>query len=749
VFGLTYGLPAAAGAQTAAPVEPTIFPSSAREEFQVGRAESSIRVDGSLDEAAWASAMRWSLPFETSPGNNTAARVETLCYVTYDDANLYLACEALDPDPTGIRAFITDRDDVDGHDRVGFTIDPFNDARRAFEFGVTALGVQSDGVFDQQQGWTDLSWDAIWSSAGRITNRGYMVEAAIPFRSLRFPSGAGIKTWGIFAWRQWPRSESVETRSMQLDRNNSCMLCQANLATGFQGISPGVNLELVPTVTSSRTDSRDEFPTDPLARGSLDAEPGLDLRWGITSDLTLNTTVNPDFSQVEADVAQLDVNNRFALFFPEKRPFFLEGADFFGTPLRAVFTRTITDPILGTKLTGKMGANAMGTIVARDRTSNFVFPGNQGSSSASLEQDMTTVLARFRRDVGASSTLGVLYTGRESDAYYNRVGGVDGFFRPWNPLTVQLQYLRAATDYPDSLGEESDQVTGGFGGDAFTARVKYSTRNWLFQAIYQSLDPGFRADAGFINQVDIRRFNVWGQRKFWGRPGGGFSQIDLNGGWWRDENLDGRLTMEGLWGNVYFEGPLQTFFWINPDRVHEYFEGQIFPQTRLWTGWGIRPSGNLGVNLQFVTGDAIDFANARKAFRLELSPSVDLRLGRHIDVRLSHRLQRLSSEGTEIFTANLSQIRTVYNFNPRTFVRAIIQLRYTDRNPEVHEDEVNREEQNLFSQLLFSYKVNPQTVFFLGYTDTRLGSTAEDFQTIPLTQSSRTFFMKLGYAWRP
>jgi hypothetical protein len=746
---LTAGLPAAAAAQTEASMEPPIFASSAREEFLVDRAESTIRVDGALDEAAWTSAMRLSLPFETSPGDNTPARAETRCHVTYDDANLYLACEAFDPDPASIRAFVTDRDDVDEHDRVGFTIDPFNDTRRAFEFGITALGVQSDGVFDQQQGWTDRSWDAIWTSAGRITDSGYIVEAAIPFRSLRFPSSAGIQTWGIFAWRQWPRSEAVEFRSMRLDRNNSCMLCQANLATGFQGISPGVNLELVPTITSSRTDSRDEFPTDPLARGSLDAEPGLDLRWGITSDLTVNTTVNPDFSQVEADVAQLDVNNRFALFFPEKRPFFLEGADFFSTPLRAVFTRTIADPLVGTKLTGKTGANAVGTIVARDRTSNFVFPGNQGSSSASLEQDMTTVVARFRRDVGASSTLGVLYTGREGDAYHNRVGGVDGFLRPWNPLTVQFQYLRAGTDYPDSLAEENDQATRGLGGNALTARVKYSTRNWLFQGFYQRLDPGFRADAGFINQVDLRSFNFWGQRKFWGRPGGGFSQIALNGGVWRDENLDGRLTTEGVWGNIYFEGPLQTFFWINPDRVSEFFEGQIFTQTRLWSGWGIRPSGNVGVNLQFNTGDAIDFTNAQKAFRLELNPSVDLRLGRHVDLRLSHRLQRLSTKGTEIFTANLTQVRTVYNFNPRTFVRAIVQFRNTDRNPALYGDEVNRGEQNLFTQFLFSYKVNPQTVAFLGYTDTRLGSTDESFQTIPLRQSSRTFFMKLGYAWRP
>ncbi|NIQ52713.1 MAG: carbohydrate binding family 9 domain-containing protein, partial [Gemmatimonadetes bacterium] len=164
--------------------------------------------------------------------------------MTFDATNLYLGCRAIDPDPTRIRAFITDRDDIDSHDRVVFTLDPFNDGRRAFEFGVSALGVQSDAVFNQQgsgegdgaEGNRDESWDAIWSSAGRVTDEGFVVEAAIPFKSLRFPSEGGVQSWGFFVSRLWPRSEAVETRSMHWDRSNACELCQANVLTGFEDI---------------------------------------------------------------------------------------------------------------------------------------------------------------------------------------------------------------------------------------------------------------------------------------------------------------------------------------------------------------------------------------------------------------------------------------------------------------------------------------------------------------------------------
>lgn len=726
----------------------------AREEFTIQRASGEVSVDARLDEDAWNSAMRLPLRYEVSPGNNTQARVETMCLVTFDDDNLYFGCEASDPSPESIRAYVTDRDDVGQHDRVGISIDPFNDARRAFSFAVSALGVQMDAVFDQQQqqqqndGNQGLSWDAIWNSAGRITQDGYVVEAAIPFKSLRFPSTGDVQTWGIYAWRMWPRSENVEFRSMRLDRNNSCVLCQANLATGFQGIAPGTNLQFTPTLTSSKTDTRSSLSA-PMEPGRVDGEPGLDVQWGITTDLTLNATVNPDFSQVEADAAQLDVNNRFALFFPEKRPFFLEGADFFSTPLPAVFTRTIVSPVAGTKITGKSGANAVGAIVARDRLTNLTFPSSRESDDTSISQGATTFIARYRRDVGASSNVGVLYAGREGAGYHNRVAGVDGFWRPLRSVTARFQYLRSETAYPEAVAEDFAQRTEGFGGDALSLTVNYSTRSWRLQANYRQLSPGFRADAGFINQVDARNIGVWGGRTLWGRRGGWFSRMEINGGAWHSEAFDGRLNQEGIWANVFYEGPLQTFFWFNPNKRRENVDGRMLDQLQLWTGMGIRPSGNIGMRLEGSVGDFADYANSQGGFQISAGPAIDLRLGTHVDLRLSHNVQRMSRDGQEVFTANLSQLRLVYNFNPRTFIRAIVQYRDVTRNPVTNAGSFAPEQRSVFGQFLFSYKVNPQTVFFLGYSDNLQAETAQDLTRTDFTRTNRSLFMKIGYALRP
>ncbi len=716
--------------------------------FPITPTTADIRIDGVLSETIWHQALPITLPFETFPGDNTPAPFETTCRVLYDQDHLYFACEAFDPHPEQIRAYITDRDNVGEHDHVALIIDPFNDARRAFDFTINALGVQADGLRDSQGGF-DETWDAIWDSAGRITEQGFVVEAAIPFKSLRFPGTEALQTWGMYLERWQPRSQRVHTMSIYWDRSNSCLLCQTNLLNGIEGIRPGRNVEVVPTVTSRRTDERETFPEGKLEAGTLDAELGLDARWSITPNLALNATLNPDFSQVEADVAQLDVNNRFALFFPEKRPFFLEGADFFDTPLDAVFTRTIADPSFGTKLTGKAGANAIGLIAARDEITNLLFPGSQRSSSSTLEEKATTVIGRYRRDIGASSTAGVIYTGREGQDYYNRVGGVDGFVQLAGPLTSRVQYLRSQTHYPDSTAAHHDQPSGRFNGDAFRVQLNYDTRNWDVSSFFQSFHPDFRADAGFMTQVGLRQFDLRGTRRVWGGPDRWYTRLLFTTGGGRREDFEGQRLDQFVFMALGFEGPLQTSLSINPDRFYSYFEGKDFTIDRLNTWFSIQPTGYLDFSVFGQFGEAIDFDNVREAGLVRLSPSLDLRLGPAVELGLDHTLQRLSTAGRSIFTANLSQVRAVYNFTTRLFVRTIVQFRHTRRNPDLYTDEVDRISKALFTQLLFSYKLNPQSVIFIGYSDNRLGETDMLYNQIPLTPSDRTVFLKLGYAWRP
>src|SRR5215210_3993296 len=339
-------------------------PRSERPVHRIERAASEIKVDGVLDEAAWQTAAVVALKYETRPGENTPPPVATETLVTYDDGHIYVAFRAHDPDPSAIRAHLSDRDDAFSDDFVGIVLDTFNDERRAFEFFVNPLGVQMDMFIDDVSGNEDASWDTIWSSAGKITADGYAVEIAIPLSSLRFPRTEGEQTWGFDALRFYPRSQTARISSHPLDRNVNCYLCQASKMSGFSGITPGRNVELAPTVTSARTDQRQDLPSGPFDEGKLESDLGLTAKWGITPNLTLNAALNPDFSQVEADAAQLDVNTQFALFFPEKRPFFLEGADFFATPFDVVFPRNVADPSWGLKLTGKEGKNAVGVFAA-------------------------------------------------------------------------------------------------------------------------------------------------------------------------------------------------------------------------------------------------------------------------------------------------------------------------------------------------------------------------------------------------
>ena len=729
--------------------------------FLVAPADADISVDGRLDEAGWDGAAVIPLPFEVNPGENVAAPVDTECRVTYDRERLYLGCVAHDPDPEAIRAYIVDRDGIGGHDQIILTLDPFNDQRRAFQFGVSALGVQFDAVLAQQgvggpnQGAgepaVDPSWDAIWASAGTIDGDGYVVEASIPFQSLRFPATEGVATWGLYLSRIWPRSSAVETRSATWDRDNSCILCQANELTGLQGIHPGGTLQLTPTLTAGRSDAVGTAPDVGLQAGSVTREVGLDAVWGVTSDVTVNLTVNPDFSQVEADVAQLDVNNRFALFYPERRPFFLEGADFFGTPIQAVFTRSISNPTAGAKLSGKVGANALGFLLARDRSNNLLIPGSQSSTITTLDAEVTTAVARIRRDLAGTSTVGGLFTSRQGAGYHNHVGGVDAFFRPLPSLTIQAQALRSQTRYPAEVSERYGQTEGGFTGDAVQAQANWASRSWLFNSEFTRVSSGFRADAGFVNQAGVRGGFANAVRRFLGDSAGWFTEFRIVSGVWRNEDFEGNRLNGGMWLGVVYRGPMQSSLGIWPNfAMKEHYAGTTFEGLRtVYFSGGIQPSGAVGLNLNGEVGNVVDYANAQVAKQVRVSPGIELRLGRNVEANVQHTLQRLTRDGDEVLTANLTQVRGVYNFSARSLLRGVVQYQRTDRNQGSYAEAVDPRSSSLFAQILYAYKVNPQTVLFVGYSEGRNGLLDHTGVDTPLTTTGRTFFLKLGYAFRP
>ncbi|MEA2603264.1 MAG: hypothetical protein QOF89_4256 [Acidobacteriota bacterium] len=729
----------------ASPVAPPVAAPPLRQ-FQVMRAATPVRIDGALDDDVWKTATVVDLPYEWFPGDNATPPVKTEALVTYDGDNLYVGFRCHDPNPKAIRAHLMDRDALGPFlqdDHVGFSVDTFNDERHAFQFRVNPRGVQVDGTFSEANGAEDFSWDAIWNAASRITADGWEAEIAIPLRQLRFPRTTGPQTWGFDLFRSYPRSVRHRITSRYTDRAKDCILCQENKISGFQGMAPGRNLELDPTLTGLRSDTLDAFPNGHLQKDKSKVDPGLTARWGVTPNVTLSAAINPDFSQVEADVAQLAINTRFALFFPEKRPFFLEGADLFITPLQAVFTRTVAEPRWGAKVDAKEGKNSLGLFLAEDRINNFIIPSNQSSGVASLDDDVDSAAFRFRRDVGERSALGVLYTDREGkgDDYHNRMAGLDGFFRFTPSDTIRVQYLRSDTRYPLAIAQSAQQPLDSFDDDAYHLQYDHFAQNWKGFIFYQDLGPDFRADSGFIPRVDVRTAEGQFERFFYGDKESWYAQTSVGFHALRTENHQGLLTDQSAELFASYTGALQSALDVHYLHNKTFFDGTTFDLDQQVFNFAITPTGGLRLGLSAQFGDDIDFDNSRPARSVTWLPSIGIRLGQHLNVNASYQDARLWVADGQLFDARLAQTRIVYQFNVRTFVRAIVQYQDIERDPSLYLFPVGSRRRDLFGQFLFSYKINPQTVLFTGYTNTQLGRFG-----IPLTQTDRTFFLKIGYA---
>lgn len=712
------------------------------------RAASPIVVDGRLDEIAWQAAAVVAVPWEWFPGDNTAAPVETEALVTFDDERLYVAFRARDPRPAEIRAHLADRDDAFGDDAVGFAVDPFNDRRTAYLFRVNPLGVQMDARLSDVDDSEDWSWDAIWDAEGRLTADGYVVETAVPLSQLRFPRGGGdgggedsARTWGFLAQRRYPRNVEHQLASVARDRGLDCLVCQFAPLAGFTVRRPGLDLALQPTVTAGRTDAASS-PGGDLVAGGEDVEAGLTARWNPTASLTVLGTVNPDFSHVEADAVQLEVNTRFALFFPERRPFFLEGADAFSTFLPAVFTRTIADPSAGAKLTGKAGPYGFGLLAAEDTINNLLFPGFEGSRRTSLDQDVLAGVLRVRRDVGATSSLGLLWTGRDAaGGYGNHVAGIDGTLRPSDAKAIRFQLLGSHTRYPDAVAGDFGQPVDGFTGHALTVQASHSDREWFWFGRFDEVDDGFRADSGFLPQVGYRFAQAGANRTFWGDEGRWYRRLEVFLGADTTHELAGDVEDWGADLNATWWGPRQSVVEINLAPNEESFAGDTYWSFRQGVDASFRPSGDLGLAFGVRWGGTIDFDNRRDADFLRLAGQADFHLGRRVEGTVGHEWQDFEVAPGPLFRAHVTEARLVYHLNVRTFVRAIVQHVDLERNPAVYLFPVEEDEDDLFGQFLFSYKLDPQTLLLAGYSDQRAATTGSS-----LEPAGRTFFLKLGYA---
>ncbi|WP_162301453.1 carbohydrate binding family 9 domain-containing protein [Cognatilysobacter segetis] len=716
-----------------------VFPAAAQEVTRIPHLDGEIVIDGVLDDAAWSQATPVELNYEISPGDNVAPPVRTTMRIASTRDALYLSFHAQDPDPSKIRAHLTDRDGAYRDEFVGVMLDTFDDHRRNYEFFVNPFGVQMDLIREEATGNEDDSWDGLWTSAGRVTADGYDVEIRIPFSTLRFRDTEGAKRWGVIGFRSYPRNVRHQIANVVVPRGGNCLMCQAAKFEGMEGVQQGRNIEVVPTLTMTNAQTRDRADGDWHGDG-VQIEPGVDVSWAPSPNLTLNATINPDFSQVESDQAQLDLTTNFALYFPEKRPFFMEGADYFNTPFQVLYTRQIADPDYGLRVTGRTGSGAYGAFVARDAITQLLVPGVLGSGFEILEQPADVLVARYRHDLNASTSIGLVTTARHGDDYRNDVAGVDGRWQHGSH-TVVAQLLRSDSQYPLQLGFDDAAPTG----NAWRAAYDYETRNWFASTWHEQVDPGFRADLGFIGQVGYDKSLVGGGYNWFFDKGSKINRVQLYTDYDITHRFDGQLLERELEARLQANGPMQSTVGIQGMTRDRFWNGRLFGESYVNLFANATPRSGMQIGGNFRFGPQIDLAASRRGqgrfFDIYGNFSIGLGLSFNVDLFQ----QSLRRDGGTAFEATVLDTRLAWQLDPRQRLRLTVQASNVDKDPALYAHPVNRHARDVGAQLVYSYKVNPRTAVYAGGA---LGGFLDD-EHRDLFASNRGVFVKLSYGWQP
>jgi len=509
---------------------------------------------------------------------------------------------------------------------------------------------------------------------------------------------------------------------------------------GFKNAQQGSQLEINPILTIAKSESRDDAGV--IQSNGTEYEPGLNLRWGITPEITLDATLNPDFSQVESDAAQLSVNENFALFFDEKRPFFQEGSNFFNSNTRAIYTRTVTDPDFGVKITGRQDAHTLGAFAVQDATTNIIIPGTFGSELANINEASKVFAGRYRYDFSPDFNLGLVSTYREAGDYENVLLSFDGVYRWDDKHRFRFQYLETQTDNSEELQSEFS-LAEKQSGSGLRLNYRYNTRDWFGFFNYLDLDEDFRADLGFITQVNLEEFFLGGGRRFY-REDHWWNQIRVLSIGKLAHDQDGNLLEKELQGRVEINGVFQSETKLGLRVRERLFDNILFSENIRRAEIEFSPFGAVNTGVEINWGKGIDFSESLLADILRINPFVEYAINKNLSLDVQHNFSKLDSDGGRKLVANLTDARLKYQFDTRSFLRLTVQYENVES---ISQNLINLGEQSgsegLNTQLLYSYKVNPRTVFFLGYSDLA----DDDNQDVRLETQERGLFMKIGYVF--
>ena len=726
------------------------------------RTSTPPTVDGRLDDAVWQDAARITDFIQQQPLDGAPASEKSDVYIAYDSTNIYLAFHAHYEDPSIMRANRSDRDQAGRSDDV-FSVyfDPFLDQQRAYVFSVNGYGVQDDSILGSRSGGGgfgggggrggggfggvprgDSSWDALFTSGGQIVADGFTAELAIPFKSLRYPSRSGDipHTWGFQVVRRIRDKDETVVWS-PVSRDVAGFLPQMGVLAGMSGLSTSRNLELQPTFTGVQFGSLNT-DTGRVVDGDPKPEGGVNVKYGVTSNLTADFTVNPDFSQIESDRPQVEVNQRFALFFPELRPFFLEGSEIFRIPgpFTVVHTRTIVDPLYGAKLTGKAGNTTLGVLYTNDEA-----PGNiDDRSDPAFEKSAQTFVGRVRYDLYSESYIGAIMTDRQFLDGSSRLFGVDSNFRVGNTHTFAVRAM--GTDHREQEGLDNK-------GYFYDVMLRKSGRNLSYTTATYGLSPDFKTDVGFVRRTDQRfsfgsiNYQWWPQSWLisWG-PSGRYS---------RNYSFDGVLQDEQTNVGLSFNFAKNISANADVSRDMERFEGVDFFKTRVNMFGRVNTSRLLSIGGGFNVGDQVYFDEANPFL------GRDRNLFMFLTLRPVSRFQSQININTSRFTDSMGFFVPGVNEgsvdeNGQVFdvkiLRALSTYQFSDRLLFRNIAEINTFDQTLGLNFLLTYRVNSGTAFYIGYDDRyQQREQFDDHEIFPgsgYQQTNRAVFTKFQYLFR-
>lgn len=682
------------------------------------RTDAPPVIDGVLDDAVWAMAPSVTEFRTFHPDFGQRPDDQTVAWVAHDAERLYFAYRCYDAEPGRIKTSVTARDNMGNDDWVCLNLDTFGDRQALYALYVNPNGIQGDARFSG--GVEDWSVDFVWTSAGRVDDEGYAVEIAIPLGSLRYAAGDPTRMTVFFERKVSRRGEHVAWP--EFDPELGMNLTMQMAPVEFAGLRAQRLVEVLPAITHGRSYGRD--------RGDLEladetTELSLTAKVGLTSDLTLDATVNPDFSQVEADAGQVDINLRSPLFFTEKRPFFLEGSDHFrvvGTavsevdPLRTiVHTRTIADPIAGVKLVGKTGERStIALLYAADER-----PGGG--------EDHVPIV-RFKRAFGNDGFIGGVFAGRETDDGYNRVAGLDGIVRTSGANTLHYQ----------ALASDTERSGGSALGHALAARLSHQSRSLDWTLSVRDLDESFAVDTGYLARTGVRQYAGLVKPKLF--PGQGPVQRidleafsaqteDLPSDQWETFNHVSALALVGGSGQVK----------VKWSRSTEIFAGRTFDTGGFHVFASAQFTRRLFAGVLYRDVDAIlyDPAAPQQGRSHRLTADLILQPTDHLELYLNHVRFDFERDGVEVYDYPITYGRLTWQLSRTLFLRGIV--------------EYNEYHDELTTDLLASFTWIPGTVVHAGYGSLydKLAWDGEGYApTDDFREAVRGVFLKASYLWR-